>query len=284
MENPMNTPMQTPLKTATQSTHPLILVAAASVTLLSFAGIASIAGWLPGTRADTLTPVAQVAQVPAPQQITPPQATPAVAPVSTEKAAPLSVTVKPAEQQAPRRAATAQRVAMPSAAPAPSYTPSTSATATKPPPIAESSPAYSNREAAQTSTPPVSDVNDSGIYAENSRLKQSPCSDCGTIESIREIAQEGKGSGLGAIAGTLLGGILGHQVGNGTGRDIATVVGALGGAFAGNEVEKNARGSHQYQITVRLDDGSMRTITETAQPKWQNGERVRVNNNRIASL
>ncbi|OZT17949.1 hypothetical protein CHR54_06975 [Serratia marcescens] len=42
-----------------------------------------------------------------------------------------------------------------------------------------------------------------------------------------------QGSALGAVAG----GVIGHQFGGGRGRDVATVVGALGGGYAGNQVQ-----------------------------------------------
>jgi uncharacterized protein YcfJ len=42
----------------------------------------------------------------------------------------------------------------------------------------------------------------------------------------------------GAIVGGILGGVLGHQIGGGHGRDVATALGAVGGAFAGNQVAK----------------------------------------------
>jgi outer membrane lipoprotein SlyB len=64
---------------------------------------------------------------------------------------------------------------------------------------------------------------------------------CGVVESIRYVVQKGEGSGVGAIAGGVLGGVLGHQIGSGRGNTAATIVGAGAGAYAGNEVEKNAK-------------------------------------------
>src|SRR4051794_1100115 len=43
------------------------------------------------------------------------------------------------------------------------------------------------------------------------------CSECGVIQSVREIDTKGEGSGLGAVGGAVAGGVLGHQVGNGDG-------------------------------------------------------------------
>ncbi len=110
------------------------------------------------------------------------------------------------------------------------------------------------------------------------------CSNCGVIESVREIAAKGEGSGLGAAGGAVVGGLLGHQVGGGSGKQIATVVGAVGGAVAGNEVEKRVKATKSYDITVRLDDGSTRVINEANPPSWRSGDRIRIVDGAIRSL
>ncbi|WIM06559.1 MAG: glycine zipper 2TM domain-containing protein [Candidatus Nitricoxidivorans perseverans] len=105
------------------------------------------------------------------------------------------------------------------------------------------------------------------------------CRDCGFIEAVYEVAQQGgEGSGLGAVAGGVIGGVLGNQVGKGSGRDLATVVGIVGGAVAGNEIEKTQKKSVRYDIVVRMDDGGIRTVSSHVQPTWRAGERVRVVN------
>jgi outer membrane lipoprotein SlyB len=109
------------------------------------------------------------------------------------------------------------------------------------------------------------------------------CRDCGSIESIQEVKAPGEGSGVGAVAGGVAGAVLGNQVGGGRGRDLATVVGAVGGAVAGHQVEKRVRTHSTYQITVRMDDGSLRTVTESTQPAWRTGDRVRVQGDRLAT-
>ncbi|MBS1216901.1 MAG: glycine zipper protein [Proteobacteria bacterium] len=102
------------------------------------------------------------------------------------------------------------------------------------------------------------------------------CAECGVIESTREIATSGEGTGLGAAGGAVVGGLLGHQVGGGSGKQIATVVGAVGGAVAGNEVEKRVKSTKSYEITVRLDDGSIRVIGAADPPTWRTGDHVKV--------
>ena len=102
------------------------------------------------------------------------------------------------------------------------------------------------------------------------------CNECGIIESVREIQTKGQGSGLGAVGGGVVGGLLGNQVGGGHGKDAMTVVGAIGGAMAGNEVEKRAKSTTSYATTVRFDDGSSRVISEASLPRWHAGDKVKV--------
>jgi len=109
------------------------------------------------------------------------------------------------------------------------------------------------------------------------------CYDCGVIESVREIEKKGEGSGLGAAVGGVAGGLLGRQTGGGRGKDVMTVLGAIGGAFAGNAVEKNVKKAKSYEIDIRFDDGSTRTIAQDNPPAWRPGERVRVVNSVITA-
>jgi outer membrane lipoprotein SlyB len=109
------------------------------------------------------------------------------------------------------------------------------------------------------------------------------CSDCGVVESVREVEVKGQGSGLGAAGGAVVGGVLGNQVGGGRGKQLMTAVGAVGGAVAGNEVEKRVKSTKSYETTVRFDDGSSRAISEANAPSWRAGDKVRVVNGVIQS-
>lgn len=75
--------------------------------------------------------------------------------------------------------------------------------------------------------------------------------------------------------------LLGNQVGGGHGKDAMTVVGAVGGAFAGNEIEKRTKSTKSYAITVRLDNGSSRVVNEADEPRWHSGDKVRIVNGLI---
>src|SRR5436190_154739 len=88
------------------------------------------------------------------------------------------------------------------------------------------------------------------------------CTQCGVIEGVREVQQKGTGTGLGAVGGAVVGGAVGNQIGKGSGRTAMTVLGAIGGGLAGNEVEKRVRSETVYEVRVRMDDGSVRTLTQ----------------------
>ena len=62
-----------------------------------------------------------------------------------------------------------------------------------------------------------------------------------------------------------------------------TAVGAVGGAIAGNEIEKRVKSTKSYAITVRFDDGTSRVINEANAPSWRAGDKVKVVNGVIQS-
>ncbi len=125
-----------------------------------------------------------------------------------------------------------------------------------------------------TSAPSV--VTDTGVVASQPVVPAARpvCANCGTIESATPVQRKGSGSGVGTVAGGVVGAVLGNQVGKGSGRTVATILGAVGGGFAGNAIEKNVRKETVYQVRVRMEDGSVRTIEQAALP--QVGARVTV--------
>jgi len=250
-----------------RSTHPMIIVAATTVTIASLAAIASFAGWIPGQN-NSAAPTAQVAVAPT--------APPAVTPMAPTTPPPLATPAAPvAKAAAPEKAAPVQR---PAPRRAPRQDENTYAH--------ESPPNYNYRGVTPVGNYPV---NDSGVIVESGPQQQQPyasgtCRDCATVQSVREVKQEGEGTGLGAIGGGVVGGLLGNQVGGGRGKTVGAVVGAVGGAYAGNEIEKNVRSSKHYEITVRLDDGTIRVFSEAQPPALQRGDRVRIDNGQLIRL
>lgn len=107
----------------------------------------------------------------------------------------------------------------------------------------------------------------------------------GRVTDIEILTLESKTSGGGAVLGAVLGGVLGHQLGKGTGRDVATGAGAIGGAMAGNRIEKrNGHDSDIYRITVKFENGSRQEFDYEDINDLRVGDRVRVEDGQLERL
>jgi outer membrane lipoprotein SlyB len=223
--------------------HPLLTAAAISVTVFSAVGVGALTGFLPTSHSTSQETAPLTAAAPAAQR-TPQTALPESAlPMPAAPAA--TPAPKPVKKHVAR--APAPKPAEP-VAPTPEA-PQVFAQANIPPP--PPAPVEAPRPAVLA-----------GIF--------------GVVQSVKEVSTPAKSNGVGPIAGGIAGALLGNQVGHGTGKTIATVLGAAGGAFAGKEIEQQARASKSWETTVRLDDGSYRTMSSSTAPIWRGGERVRL--------
>jgi outer membrane lipoprotein SlyB len=134
------------------------------------------------------------------------------------------------------------------------------------------------REPVREAREPVREQVREKQVVKHTPVKSAPavCNNCGVVEAVNEIETRAEGSGVGAVGGALVGGLLGNQVGAGNGRKLATVAGAIGGAVAGNQIEGRVKANKSYDITVRMNDGSVRKFHQTEQPSWHQGDDVRV--------
>lgn len=85
----------------------------------------------------------------------------------------------------------------------------------------------------------------------------------GSREVCEDVAVEKRqperfGNKDGAVVGAVVGGLIGSQVGGGSGKKIATVAGAVGGGFAGREIDERHEGGKKYTEIER----QCRTVTE----------------------
>lgn len=246
--------------TPRRSLHPLVAAAAVAVIIFSAVGVGAITGIIPTSRGNTEPNASPIEQSPAgspaqqsrtPRTVVEPSTTP-VAPAPARQAAPLSVS-----RPAPTQVAVAEPARPPVAAA----------------PVKEAAP----------ETPPAPVEVTAAEPATTQPVPKPICFDCGTVESVRAVKQAGDGSGLGAVAGGVAGALLGNQIGGGSGRKIAAVVGAVGGAVAGHQVEKHVKSNTAYVVTVRMDDGSVRTFNESSAPSWRTGDKVRVQGDRLTT-
>ncbi|MPW15944.1 glycine zipper 2TM domain-containing protein [Paraburkholderia sp. CNPSo 3157] len=102
----------------------------------------------------------------------------------------------------------------------------------------------------------------------------------GTVDSVRAVkisTNNGQPSGIGAVGGGALGAVAGSAIGGGRGSILTGIVGGLAGAVAGNTIENSTAMRDGVEITVRLDNGDMRAITQSATGEiFSAGERVRL--------
>lgn len=243
-----------------RSIHPLTAIAAVSVTLFSLVGIGAITGLIPTSRSqNTEVQQALATAQPAPPAVAVPPARESA--IVTSAATETKAADKPVARKAvAKRASPVQPTTTPAAEPA------RAATESAPMTIAQ------NYPAPGMAPPPAPPVQPAPMM----EPAKPVCHDCGVIESVREVEKKGEASGAGAAVGGIAGGVLGRQTGNGRGRDVMTVLGAIGGAIAGHEIEKNAKKGRTYEIDIRFDDGTTRLITQDTAPVWRSGDRVRL--------
>jgi outer membrane lipoprotein SlyB len=101
----------------------------------------------------------------------------------------------------------------------------------------------------------------------------------GTIESVRAVKIEGEGGGaaLGTLGGGALGAVAGSAIGGGKGSILTAIAGGLAGAVAGNALGQGLSNANGVEITVRLDNGDLRSITQAATAEvFRAGDRVRL--------
>lgn len=234
--------------------HPVLWVAAVSMTVFSLVGIGAITGVIPtGSAQDKAAREALATAAPA--ALSHAAASPQVA-----LSSPAEKPIEPAPAAFAEETPVARKSAPKPVAHAPKPRPA-------PAPVAQYSPPEPAREAAPMPPPaPVAVV----------------CHDCGVVEAVVESEQRGEGSGLGAVAGGVIGGLLGHQVGGGRGKDIATVVGAVAGGVAGNNVERNVKKTPRWEVVVRFNDGTTRSFNQSTPPAWRAGDKVKLVNGVLA--
>ena len=85
----------------------------------------------------------------------------------------------------------------------------------------------------------------------------------GVVEGVREVMIQGGSTGAGTIAGGAIGGVAaGSTIGSGGGSVAAGLLGAVLGGIAGSAAENRLTQRRGLEITVRLEDGDMRAITQ----------------------
>lgn len=92
------------------------------------------------------------------------------------------------------------------------------------------------------------------------------CATCGVVESYSTVKVQGQTNGVGAVAGGIGGAVIGSKIAGRGNHTVGGLVGAIGGGLLGNAVEKHVRVVTMYDVHVRMDDGSLRTVRQSAPP------------------
>ena len=130
-----------------------------------------------------------------------------------------------------------------------------------------------------------------GSYGSNSGANTTPsysappapppvCTTCGTVDSYDAVKVAGQANGIGAVGGGAAGAVIGSQIAGRHNHTLGGVIGAIGGGLLGNEIEKSQRTTTVYDVHVRMDDGSVRTIRQSTVPVV--GSKVTVNGNSLS--
>ena len=99
----------------------------------------------------------------------------------------------------------------------------------------------------------------------------------GVVDRIEVVRKGDSNNVAGTIIGGIVGGLIGHQIGSGSGNTAAPIAGAAGGAYLGNQAQARSRGPNEsFRVSVRMDDGTYRTITQDNITDLRTGDRVRV--------
>ncbi len=99
----------------------------------------------------------------------------------------------------------------------------------------------------------------------------------GTVEAVREVSINQGTTGVGTLAGASLGGIAaGSNIGDGRGALAAGIAGAVVGGLLGQKLEQHQAMKKGVEITVKIDGGEVRAITQDADEVFRVGDRVRL--------
>jgi outer membrane lipoprotein SlyB len=114
-------------------------------------------------------------------------------------------------------------------------------------------------------------------------VQPGACALCGTIESVRTVEVfDDPGVAVG-IADSKSGA---ETSGNGPGAAVAggatSLLESLNNIVSGGANEKSQRKRLVWRVTVRMDDGSFRAISQASPPAFAVGEKVRVVEGRLA--
>jgi outer membrane lipoprotein SlyB len=122
----------------------------------------------------------------------------------------------------------------------------------------------------------VQPVRPSALAADAAAIRAGAVRDCAVVESVRPVEVAPRGGVIGAIGGAIAGAILGKQAGEAHQQRMLTLLGAIGGGLAGRQIERQATQSTQYDVDLRLADGSVLRRRYEQAPPFVAGATIRL--------
>jgi outer membrane lipoprotein SlyB len=103
------------------------------------------------------------------------------------------------------------------------------------------------------------------------------CDRCGKVETIRQVTGKDQWTPLGSVPSSSdLGptGVAVYQIGPGFSNQGQVLIGAAGGGVY--QTRANQRNVTRWEIVVKMDDGSARSVVQNYEPLFVVGDRVHV--------
>jgi outer membrane lipoprotein SlyB len=117
--------------------------------------------------------------------------------------------------------------------------------------------------------------NSGGVYSREEARKVQTVR-MGVVESVRSVKLEGTKTPIGSVAGAAVGGVAGNSIGKGDDNIIGAVIGAVVGGLAGAAIEEGITRKDAFEITVKLDNGTLIAIVQEADEQFKAGDKVRL--------
>jgi outer membrane lipoprotein SlyB len=112
------------------------------------------------------------------------------------------------------------------------------------------------------------------------------CDRCGKVETIKQVKVTDQWTPLGSTASSATdgnpSGVAVYQIGKGFTNQGQVLLGAAGGGSY--RTKPNVLNASRWEVSVRMDDGGNRTVTQNYEPMLREGDRVRVVGKQIELL
>lgn len=125
--------------------------------------------------------------------------------------------------------------------------------------------------ACSSSSAPVTANQEGTIQREKDKQRQM-----GVVTSVKKVSIMGRPTNIGSSAGRTVGHIAGGATGSGYGRVAGSIAGAFIGGILGANADKGLQKKAGLEITVRLSNAELVTITQRADVPFKVGDAVRL--------